>query len=159
VSGFASLLKLAERRAEAALLLWQRLNAQYADAKDKLSALERHGVTYRDRLDAGLQQGAAAGSVTGHLGFIGQIEAVAAQQQGELGQIEAARAQHWQELLSLRREKRMYEILGERVAARAAVQARHRQQTALDEWARRAASGPPPMARQSASDEWQRDAR
>ena len=141
------------------MLLWQRLNAQYADARDRLSALERHGVAYRDRLDAGLRQGGAAGSVAGHLGFIGQIDAVAAQQQGELGQIEAACARQWQELLSVRREKRMYEVLGERAAVRAAEQARRRRQTAIDEWAQRAATRPPAIARQSATDEPQKGAR
>jgi flagellar export protein FliJ len=146
VTGFLSLLKLAEQRAETALRLWQRLDAQCADATDKLIALERHSATYRGRLDGGLSYGASSGSIAAQLCFIQQIEAVALRQRSELSELEAARARQWQELLLCRRERRIYEILGERAAARAAAQTRRRGQKHIDELAQRAASRPPPRS-------------
>ena len=147
MTGFLSLLKLAERRAEAALRLWQRLNAQCADATDKLIALERHSATYRDRLDGGLSCGVSSASIATQLSFIQQIEAVAVGQRSELCELEAARARQWQELLLLRREQRIYEILGERAAARAAWQTRRRGQKHIDELAQRTAPRPPQSVR------------
>jgi flagellar export protein FliJ len=155
VTGFLILLKLAEQRAEAALLLWQRLNAQCADATDKLIALERHSATYRDRLDGGLSDGASSDSIVAQLCFIQQIEAVALRQRSELSELEAARARQWQELLLLRRERRIYEILGERAAARAAAQTRRRGQKHIDELAQRAASASPLSVREGQQRAWE----
>jgi flagellar export protein FliJ len=133
VAGFANVLKLARHRAEAALVAWQRADGQCADAKAKLAALERHAEAYREGLAARLQQGAAAAAVADELGFIGQIAAVVSRQRIELGQLETASAHHWQELVAVRREQRMYQLLSERAAARVAEAARLRRQRAIDE--------------------------
>jgi flagellar export protein FliJ len=148
VSGFANLLRLARHRAEAALVAWQRADGQCADAKAKLAALERHAEAYRNRLKARLQQGVPAAVVAAELGFIGQIATVAARQRVELGQLEAASAHHWQELVSVRRVQRMYQLLSERAAARATETARLRQQRAADEAMQRAQSRSPAALRQ-----------
>jgi flagellar export protein FliJ len=146
MTGFVRLRRLAEERAEEALRAWQRLDAQCAGATAKLDALERHRAAYQDRLDGGLAQGAASGLVAAQFAFIGQIEAVALRQHGELTELEAARARQWQELLSVRRERRIYEILGERAAADAAAQARRRGETRSDEVVQRAAARPPALS-------------
>lgn len=140
MTGFLSLLKLAEQRAEAALRAWQRLDAECADATDKLIALERHCASYRGRLDGGLSEGASSGSIVAQLCFIKQIEAVARRQHSELSELKTARTRQWQQLLVLRREQRVYETLVERAAARAVAQARRRDQTKIDELVQRAAS-------------------
>ena len=56
-------------------------------------------------------------STMAYLGFIGQIDEVVLRQEGEVGRLEAACARQWQELVETRREKRMYEIVHERVAS------------------------------------------
>jgi flagellar export protein FliJ len=133
MKGLASLIKLAERRTEQAVLAWQQLRAQCDDAKQKLLLLQQHGEGYRDLMQAGLQQGMRAASSTAHIDFIHQIEAVVVRQGTELGQLEQACARQWQELVSARRDQRMYEILHERAAARDAATAYRRQQAESDE--------------------------
>jgi flagellar export protein FliJ len=142
MSELAALIKFAERRAEGALIAWQRLKTQYDDAKQKLAQLHRHGEGYRDLMRSALQQGVSATSAMAHIGFIGQIEAVALRQEHELGDLEAACARQWRELLEARREKRMYEILRERAATREAEAAFCRRQADIDELLQRAAKRP-----------------
>jgi flagellar export protein FliJ len=142
MKGLASLIKLAERRTEQAVLAWQRLRAQCDDAKQKLLLLQKHREGYRDLMRTGLQQGMRAASSTAHIDFIGQIEAVAVRQGSELGQLEQACARQWEELMSARRDQRMYEILQERAAARDAATASRRRQAESDEAVMRAARTP-----------------
>ena len=142
MKGLASLIKLAERRTEQAVLAWQRLRAQCDDAKQKMLLLQKHGEGYRDLMRAGLQQGMRAASSTAHIDFIHQIEAVAVRQGTELGQLEQACARQWQELVSARRDQRMYKILQERAAARDAATASRCQQAESDEAVMRAARTP-----------------
>lgn len=139
MKGLASLIKLAERRTEQAVLAWQRLHAQCDDAKQKMLLLQKHGDGYRDLMRTDLQQGMQAASSTAHIDFIHQIEAVSVRQGTELGQLEQACARQWQELVSARRDQRMYEILQERAATRDAATASQRQQAESDEAVMRAA--------------------
>jgi len=139
MAGLATLIKFAERRAEGALIGWQRLQAQCDEAKQKLFLLKKHGEGYRDLMRAGLQRGMSSTSMMTHIGFIGQIEAVAVRQESELGSLEAACARQWHELVDARREKRIYEILNERAAIRDAETASRRQQAEIDELLQRAA--------------------
>jgi flagellar export protein FliJ len=144
LSGLATLVKLAERRADAAVAAWQRLAAQCDDAKQKLIRLQQHREAYCELAHTGLQNGMPAGSIVAHVGFIGQIESVLARQTNELGQIEAACVRQWQAVVDARRDKRRYEILLERVAARDAATASKRSQVENEEALLRAAvvSGP-----------------
>jgi flagellar export protein FliJ len=152
MSGLAILIKLAERRAEEAVTGWARLTAQRDDAKHKLVLLEKHGEGYRDLMRTGLHDGVSAASLAAQIGFIGQIESIVVRQQSELGQLEEACARQWQELLSARRAKRMYEILSERSATREAANASRRQHAEIAEKLQRAASSPP-ISRHPRSDE------
>jgi flagellar export protein FliJ len=133
VKAATTLAKLAERRADEAVSVWRRLQAQCEDARQKLDLLQRHGEKYRDLMRAGLQRGMPATSIAACLGFIGQIEAVVGHQQSELVQLEEACARQWQELVTLRRERRMFEILGERAAAEAAATEGQRQRREIEE--------------------------
>jgi flagellar export protein FliJ len=139
MKGLVSLIKLAERRTEQAVLAWQRLRAQCDDAKQKLALLQKHAEGYRDLMRTGLRQGMRAASSTAHIDFIHQIDAVAVRQGSELGQLEQACARQWEELVSARRDQRMYEILQERAAARDAATASRHQQVESDEAVMRAA--------------------
>jgi flagellar export protein FliJ len=145
MSGLDTLIKLAVRRADAAVAAWQRLNAQYDDAKHKLELLHQHREVYRERTQTELQQGARAGSIVTHVGFIGQIEAVVAHQTEELGQLEAACARQWQTVVDARRDKRSYEILAERIATRAAAKTSQRMRVETDEALSRAAAASRPV--------------
>lgn len=139
MSGLTTLAKFTERRATGALMSWQRLRTQCDEAEQKLSLLKRHAEGYRDVMRTGLEQGMSATSMMAHIAFIGQIEAVVARQEAELGSLEEACGRQWQELLDARREKRIYEILSERAAARDAEAASRRQQAEVDELLQRAA--------------------
>jgi flagellar export protein FliJ len=139
MSGLSTLLKFAERRSEGALTAWQRVKAQCEEAKQKLLLLRQHGEGYRDLMRASLQQGMSATSMMAHIGFIGQIETVVGRQEDEIGSLEEACARQWQELVEARREKRLYEILGERAAIREADAASRRRQAEIDELLQRAA--------------------
>jgi flagellar export protein FliJ len=145
MSGLSTLIKLAERHADAAVATWQRLNAQYDDARHKLALLQQHREAYRERTQTELQQGAQAGSIIAHVGFIGQIEAVVVRQTEELGQLEAACARQWQTVVDARRDKRRYEILAERIAARAAAKTAQRMHVETDEALSRAAAASAPV--------------
>lgn len=138
MSGMQSLLEFAERRCEGALTSWQRLRAQCDEARQKLLLLRRHGENYRNLMQSGLEHGMAATSTNAYIGFIGQIEAIVDQQEGEVGNLEEACSRQWQELVDARREKRMYEILSERTAAREAEARTRRGQAEVDELLQRA---------------------
>lgn len=139
MSGLQTLIQFAERRSEAALAMWRRLKAQSEEARQKLALLRQHEQGYRDLMRADLQQGISATSSMAYLGFIGQIDAVAVRQESEVGSLEQACARQWQELVEARREKRMYEILGERAALRKAEASSRRGQAEIDERLQRAA--------------------
>ena len=146
MKALTTLINLAERRSDEALLAWQRLDAQCEDARHRLDLLQRHGEEYRDLMRASLQRGMPATSIAACIGFIGQIEAVASHQQSELGQLEEARARQWQELVKLRRERRMFEILSERAAAKDAAITVQRQRREIDEALLRAAQTASPTS-------------
>lgn len=138
MSNLVILNQYAQRRAQGALQAWQRLKGQCEEARYKLSQLYGHGNGYRHIMQANLEQGMSAGSTLAHLGFIGQIEAVAVRQKAELTRLEEACAHQWRELVEARREERMYEILSERVAARKAAADSRRRQVEIDELLQRA---------------------
>ena len=81
----------------------------------------------------GLLEGMSATSIMAHIDFIGQIEAVVVRQEAEIQDLEKACGRQLQELVEARREKRKYEILSERAAARDAEAASRRQQAEVDE--------------------------
>jgi flagellar export protein FliJ len=145
MKALTTLIKLAERRTDEAVTAWRRLHAQCEDARHKLDLLQRHGEGYRDLMRADLQRGMPATAIAACLGFIGQIEAVVGHQQRELVQLEEACAHQWQELVTLRGERRMFEILSERAAAKDAATVAHRQRREIEEALMRAARTSPPI--------------
>ena len=73
--------------------------------------MKQHRERYRDLLNTNLGEGMPAMSTMAYLGFIGQIDQVVTRQESEVGRLEAACTQQWQELVEIRREKRIYEIV------------------------------------------------
>ncbi|HJU19451.1 MAG TPA: flagellar export protein FliJ [Stellaceae bacterium] len=139
MSGVDKLIGIAGRRSEEALLAWRQLRAQCDEAIRKLSLLKQYRERYRDLMRAALAEGVPAPAMLTYLDFIKQIEQVALRQESDVGNLESACAQYWQELVAARREKRMYEILGERAAAEEARHALRRRQKEVDELLQRAA--------------------
>jgi flagellar export protein FliJ len=133
VSGLDHLINIAGRRSEGALASWQRLRQQCQEALHKLSLLKQYRQRYNDLLNAGLEEGMPAVSTMAYLGFIGQIDAVVLRQESEVGRIEQACEQQWQELVESRRQKRMYEIVSERIASRELEAAFRRSQAEIDD--------------------------
>ena len=136
------MIELAEQRSDGALLTWQRLKQQCDEALMKLSLLKQHRERYHDLFRAGLEQGMPAMSTMAYLGFIGQIDEVVTRQESEVGRVEAACAQQWQELVERRREKRLYEIFGERAASRELAAAFRRSQVEIDDLLQRVVKNP-----------------
>jgi flagellar export protein FliJ len=139
MSGLALLIKVAERRAGEAVAAWRRLEAQCVDTRHKLALLEQHRDAYCRLTHCGLFDGMPAGAIAARVGFIDQIEAVLARQTQELERLEAACARHWQAVIETRRDRRGYEILAERHAARAAAAAALETRRETDEALSRAA--------------------
>lgn len=133
MSGMDQLIAVAGRRSDGALASWQRLRQQCQEALTKLSLLKQYRERYHELLRNGLEQGMPAVSTMAYLGFIGQIDAVVLRQESEVGRIEHACEQQWQELVESRREKRMYEIVGERIASRELEAACRRSQAEIDD--------------------------
>lgn len=133
------LIGIAGRRSEEALRAWQQLRAQCDEALRKLSLLKQYHERYRDLMRGALQDGMPAAAMLAYLDFIKQIEEVVLRQESDIGSLEAACAERWQELVTARREKRMYEILGERATAEEMQAALRRRQAEVDELLQRAA--------------------
>lgn len=142
MAGLHKLISHAEDRSDGALATWQRLKAQCDDALKKLSLLKQHRERYRDLLNASLGQGMPALSTMAYLGFIGQIDQVVTRQESEVGRLEAACTRQWQELVEIRREKRVYEIVHERTMSRELANALRRSQAEIDELLQRVTKGP-----------------
>ena len=133
MAGLNKLIDHAGQRSDGALVTWQRLKAQCDEALMKLSLLKQHRERYRDMLHAGLGEGMPAMSTMAYLGFIGQIEEVVSRQESEVGRLEEACARQWQQLVDIRREKRMYEIVHERATSRELAAALRRSQAEIDD--------------------------
>lgn len=142
MAGLNKLIDLASRRSDGALATWQRLKGQCDEALRKLSLLKEHRERYRAMLHNGLGEGMPAMSTMAYLGFIGQIDEVVLRQESEVGRLEQACAQQWQELVETRREKRMYEIVHERVASRQLAAALRRAQAEIDDLLQRVGKAP-----------------
>jgi flagellar export protein FliJ len=153
MSGTLALIKLAERRTDEAVAAWRRLDAQCRDVRHKLRLLQQHREAYRELTQASLQHGVPAGAIVAHVGFIEQIEAVVLRQAKELEQLEAACARQWQAVVDARRDKRRYEILAERIAARDNAAAARRARVETEEALLRAAAASAPIFRASGFDE------
>ena len=133
MSGLQQLIAIAGRRTDDALATWQRLRQQCQDALTKLSLLKQYRERYQEMLHNGLEQGMPVVSTQAYLGFIGQIDDVILRQESEVGRIEQACERQWQLLVEKRREKRMYEIVGERIASRQLEAAFRRSQAEIDD--------------------------
>jgi flagellar export protein FliJ len=127
------LISVAGRRSDSALAAWQSLKAQCDDALLKLSLLKEHCQRYRSQLSASLGDGMPMVSTMAYLSFIGQIEEVVHRQQNEVGRLEAACTRQWQELVELRREQRIYEIVHERAVERELAMTLRRSQSEIDD--------------------------
>jgi flagellar export protein FliJ len=138
MSGMDKLIDIAGRRSEEARAVWQQLRAQCDEAMRKLALLKQYRERYRDRLDVALEQGMPAAAMRAYLDFIRQIEEVVVRQESDIGSLEAACTQRWQALIEARREKRMYEMVSERAAAREAQTLFRRRQERIDELLQRA---------------------
>jgi flagellar export protein FliJ len=134
------LIGVAGQRSDEALRAWQQLSEQCADAMRKLALLKEYRERYRVRMSDGLAAGMPVTATRAYLDFIGQIDEVVQRQEHGLGTIEQACAHKWQELLVARREKRTFEILGERLAAKDAEAALRRRRAEIDELIQRAAT-------------------
>ena len=142
MAGMHKLIAVAGSRSDGALATWQRLKAQCDDALRKLSLLKQHRERYRDLLNANLGEGMPAVSMMAYLGFIGQIDQVVLRQESEVGRLEAACTQQWQELVEIRRQKRIYEIVHERATSRELASALRRSQAEIDDLLQRVSKGP-----------------
>jgi len=142
MAGLNKLITLASHKSDGALATWQRLKKQCDDALMKLSLLKQHRERYREMLRSGLGEGMPAMSTMAYLGFIGQIDEVVLRQETEVGRLEQACARQWQELVETRREKRMYEIVHERVASRELAAALRRSQAEIDDLLQRVGKSP-----------------
>jgi flagellar export protein FliJ len=142
MAGLHKLISVTGSRSEGALATWQRLKAQCDEALRKLSLLKQHRERYRDLLNTNLGEGMPAMSTMAYLGFIGQIDQVVTRQESEVGRLEAACTQQWQELVEIRREKRMYEIVHERATSRELASALRRSQAEIDDLLQRVSRGP-----------------
>lgn len=136
------LISVTRKKSDAAVATWQRLKAQCDEALLKLSILRQHVERYRQMLNAGLGEGMPAMSTMSYLGFIGQIEEVVQRQENEVGRLEAACVRQWEELIEIRREKRTYEIVGEKAAERALATALRRSQAEIDDLLQRVNRAP-----------------
>lgn len=134
------LIDIAGQRSDEALRAWQQLRAQCAEAMRKLSLLKQYRERYRNLMHAGLEAGMPAAATVAYLEFIGQIDEVVLRQESDLGSIEQACARQWEMLTEARREKRTYELLGERVAARQAEAALRLRHAEIDDLIRRVAT-------------------
>lgn len=142
MSGLQALTQFAGHRTNGALAAWQRLRAQCDEARNKLAVLKQHGQHYRELLHAGLLQGMPATSTMAYLSFIGQIEDVVMRQEKDVGSLEEACVRQWQDLVDARREKRIYEILSERSAARELAVSIRRTQVEVDDLLQRSVKAP-----------------
>lgn len=133
------LIGIAGRRSQEALRAWQQLRVQCDEAMRKLALLKEYRERYRDLMRGALRDGMPAEAMLAYLDFIRQIEDVVLRQESDIGSLEAACAERWQELVTARREKRMYEILGERAAAEEMQAALRRKEAEVDELLQRAA--------------------
>ncbi|MBV9826689.1 MAG: flagellar export protein FliJ [Alphaproteobacteria bacterium] len=131
-----------EQRTEGALATWQSMRQECQQALDKLEVLKRHRERYSELLRGGLQNGMSGFATSAYLGFIKKIDDVVLTQQGEVIRIEAACARQWEQVVALRREKRTYELLGERSETRELQTALRRSQREIDDVLQRAASLP-----------------
>lgn len=138
------MIELAGQRSDGALLTWQRLRQQCDEAMMKLALLKQHRERYHNLLRTGLQHGMPALSTMAYLGFIGQIDEVVTRQESEVGRVEAACKQQWEEVVERRREKRLYEIVGERAASREVAAAFRRSQAEIDDLLQRVMNTPIP---------------
>lgn len=132
------LIGIAGRRSDEALLAWRQLRAQCDEAMRKLSLLKEYRERYRTLMRGALREGMPAAAMLAYLDFIRQIEEVVLRQESDIGSLESACAERWQQLVAARREKRMYEILGERAAAQKMQAALRRTEAELDEVLQRA---------------------
>lgn len=138
MSQINKLVDIAGRNSDEALAAWQRLRDQCADALRKLSLLREYRESYRDRMRSHLVEGMPAMASMAYLDFIGQIDEVMARQQSDLHAIEQACARQWEVLVEARRDKRTYEILSDRDAARRAEAALRRGLAEMDDLIQRA---------------------
>jgi flagellar export protein FliJ len=136
------LISVTGRKSDTALASWQSLKAQCDDALAKLSVLKEHCERYRNLLSTGLGEGMPAMSTIAYLRFIGQIEEVVHRQQSEVGRLEAACTRQWQELVEIRREKRVYEIVHERAVEREMATLLRRSQAEIDDLLQRVNKSP-----------------
>lgn len=141
-SGIESLIDLAGHRSDDAVVTWQNLQRQCQQALGKLAALQQHRERYDDLMRVRLQQGMSAVATRAYLGFIRQIDDVITQQRVEVERIEAACVRQWQQVIEARREKRVFEVLGERVVAQELATALRASQREIENLLQRAASLP-----------------
>jgi flagellar export protein FliJ len=133
VAALQRLISVTGRKSDNALATWQSLKAQCDDALMKLALLREHCERYRYLLKTNLGEGMPAMSTMTYLGFIDQIEEVVLRQQAEVGRLEAACTRQWQELVEVRREKRVYEIVQERADERELATLLRRSQAEIDD--------------------------
>jgi flagellar export protein FliJ len=142
IFGAKALIKGAKHRSDDALASWQGLQTECQQALGKLAVLKQHRDRYNNLLNGGLEEGMSALSTRAYLGFIKQIDAVVVTQQSEVERVEAACALQWEKVVEARREKRVYEILSDRSAARELEAALRRSQAEIDDLLQRASGFP-----------------
>jgi flagellar export protein FliJ len=133
MSAYQNLANFVGDVAERQQVQWRQLMTQCDGAKKKLAQLKQFAERYRIQMRDRLHDGSEATAIMIFLGFISQIEAVIAKQEREVAQLEQSCVEQWQRLVEARREKRMYEILRDRVAAEKLTAALRRSQAEIDE--------------------------
>jgi flagellar export protein FliJ len=142
MAALQKLISVTGKKGDTALMTWQRLKQQCDEALAKLSLLREYCERYRALLNSNLGEGMPAMSTMAYLGFIGQIEEVVLRQESEVGRLEAACTAQWQELVEIRREKRVYEIVHERASERELAAALRSAQAEIDDMLQRVSKAP-----------------
>lgn len=133
MTSYQSLADFVGDRADRLQVRWRQVMGQCDEAKRKVVQLRHHAERYRQQMGRRLNDGMEATATMGFHRFIVQIEAVIAKQETEVARLEQLCLQQWHHLVEARREKRMYEILRDKMAAEKLSAALRRSQTEIDE--------------------------
>jgi flagellar export protein FliJ len=133
MSAYQSLANFVGDRAARQQVQWRQLMNQCDAAKRKLAQLKQYAERYRIQMRDRLNDGTEATAIMVFLRFIDQIETVIVKQEHEVAHLEQSCVEQWHRVVEARREKRMYEILRDRVVAEKLAAALQRSQVEIDE--------------------------
>ena len=141
LKSFATLIKVAQNKADSAAIKVGQLGARLSESDQKRSVLINYRDEYRARLDSAVMRGAAAAEVRNFRAFLGKLDEAVGQQESEVAfwraQIDSARTQ-WQ---GEQRSLNSFSTIAARRAGAAVLEGARREQKQQDEIAARAVAG------------------